>query len=293
MRIKKDVITFILISYLSCYFIFKFICSNEIPDFSNPLEIWKAFLLMSTPTLSAFLTSYLFKIKLDLKEKLKFRVTKWTFLSLVLPIIIMIGSSIASTILFSDIRFNSDFTGAVEFNKSLSFFQSLAIKDGIIANKSAYFITNFIQSISFGWSTSAFLAFGEEFGWRGFLMERLRNYSESARALIIGSIWGFWHFPLILKGYNFPENPELGVLMMMVSCISLSLISNLLKEKTKTAFAPAIFHGSFNNFIWLSLAPLTGNMNSFRVGLFGLSGIISSLVVFFFLKTLTASKKST
>lgn len=122
MRIKKDVITFILISYLSGYLIFKFICSNEIPDFSNPLEIWKAFLLMPTPTLSAFLTSYLFKIKLDLKEKLKFRVTKWTFLSLVLPIVIMIGSSIASTILFSDIRFNSDFTGAVEFNKSLSFF---------------------------------------------------------------------------------------------------------------------------------------------------------------------------
>src|SRR5262245_8542216 len=49
--------------------------------------------------------------------------------------------------------------------------------------------------------------FGEEFGWRGFLQRRLFPNSPVAAALVTGLIWGVWHYPLILRGYNYPDNP--------------------------------------------------------------------------------------
>ena len=41
---------------------------------------------------------------------------------------------------------------------------------------------------------------GEEFGWRGFLLPRLlTRYRPLAASLILGLIWGFWHYALYVK----------------------------------------------------------------------------------------------
>src|SRR5215213_8911406 len=37
------------------------------------------------------------------------------------------------------------------------------------------------------------LAFGEEFGWRGYLLPRLLPLGEVKAAIIVGLIWGPWH----------------------------------------------------------------------------------------------------
>ena len=43
-------------------------------------------------------------------------------------------------------------------------------------------------------------AFGEEFGWRGFALDRLQaRWNALVSSMILGVIWGVWHAPLILS----------------------------------------------------------------------------------------------
>lgn len=55
----------------------------------------------------------------------------------------------------------------------------------------AYFPLVFLQILFNGG------ALGEEFGWRGFALERLQtHYGPIKATLILGVIWSFWHLPL-------------------------------------------------------------------------------------------------
>jgi len=51
--------------------------------------------------------------------------------------------------------------------------------------------------------TSFLACANEEIGWRGFALPKLQvNYNTLYSSVILGIIWGFWHFPLffILPG---------------------------------------------------------------------------------------------
>jgi membrane protease YdiL (CAAX protease family) len=45
---------------------------------------------------------------------------------------------------------------------------------------------------------------GEEIGWRGFLLPRLLPLGKPRAYLLLGVIWGIWHAPLIVVGFNYP-----------------------------------------------------------------------------------------
>lgn len=47
---------------------------------------------------------------------------------------------------------------------------------------------------------NAIPAFGEEIGWRGWLLPALRPMGIWPALLLSGAIWGIWHAPLILLG---------------------------------------------------------------------------------------------
>ena len=50
---------------------------------------------------------------------------------------------------------------------------------------------------------NALLTFGEEFGWRGYLLPKLLGLGARKALLISGIIWGVWHWPIIAMGYNY------------------------------------------------------------------------------------------
>ncbi|MCR4897180.1 MAG: CPBP family intramembrane metalloprotease, partial [Lachnospiraceae bacterium] len=69
----------------------------------------------------------------------------------------------------------------------------------------------------------SFAAFGEEGGWRGYMMPKLLRLMGRTPALILGGvIWGLWHAPLTAIGHNFgtdyPGFPWLGILKMCILC---------------------------------------------------------------------------
>ncbi len=93
--------------------------------------------------------------------------------------------------------------------------------------------------------TAAF-AFGEEVGWRGWLLTSLRPLGVWPALLIIGLIWGLWHAPLILLGYNFGRPDVTGLGLMVGGCIMLSLLFGWLRLRSGSVW-PAVFaHGALN-----------------------------------------------
>jgi membrane protease YdiL (CAAX protease family) len=89
-------------------------------------------------------------------------------------------------------------------------------------------------------------AMGEELGWRGFLLPRLMHLGKWRAIGLSNVIWGFWHAPAILQGHNYPENPVLGVILMIGFCLLVGTIFSWLYLETDSAWAPALAHGSLN-----------------------------------------------
>ncbi|QRK11876.1 CPBP family intramembrane metalloprotease [Archangium violaceum] len=88
--------------------------------------------------------------------------------------------------------------------------------------------------------------FGEEWGWRGYLLPRLLPLGQW-RALVLGGvIWGLWHAPLILLGYNYPQHPVLGVLLFTVVCVLLSILLGWMRLATGSIWPAVLAHGSLN-----------------------------------------------
>ena len=101
--------------------------------------------------------------------------------------------------------------------------------------------------------------FSEEFGWRGFLTDCLFDQKKVFQtSLLIGFIWGVWHFPLYFYPAQiqhdwFMINPVLG-LAFIVSCMSAALTYSAIYVIAKRKVFPIFFLHMFKNII------LTGAM---------------------------------
>jgi CAAX protease family protein len=90
------------------------------------------------------------------------------------------------------------------------------------------------------------LLWGEEFGWRGYLQIRLFARRPLLAAFATGLIWGVWHYPLILMGYQYPHNPLLGLIVFPVSTILLSIIFGWLRLRSGSIWSTCVAHSATN-----------------------------------------------
>ncbi|MDY0104795.1 MAG: CPBP family glutamic-type intramembrane protease [Lentimicrobium sp.] len=109
-------------------------------------------------------------------------------------------------------------------------------------------------------------------------MYQFRTMNFMKASLLIGSIWGIWHAPLILMGHNYPQHPQIGVLMMTVLCILLTPLLLYFTIKSKSVIAAAIAHGTMNATATISIIPITGG-NDLLVGMPGLAGMIAVMIL--------------
>jgi len=95
-------------------------------------------------------------------------------------------------------------------------------------------------------TVNAVAAFGEEIGWRGFLVPALRRYGTWPALLVSGAVWGLWHAPIILLGYNFGRTDITGVLLMTAGCLAWGVLLGWLRLRSGSVW-PAVFaHGAVN-----------------------------------------------
>ena len=130
-----------------------------------------------------------------------------------------------------------------------------------------------VLAFTFGILFNMIFTFGEEFGWRSYLLLRLAPLGGIPAAIITGIIWGLWHAPLIiLNGYNYPGHPILGVIMMVVFTVSLSMIFTWLRFRSGSVWpstlAPAAVNAQYNYGVLL-LSPADSLLRA-PIGLVGL-----------------------
>jgi len=86
-------------------------------------------------------------------------------------------------------------------------------------------------------------ALGEEIGWRGFLLTKLKGqYSDIVSSVFVGITWALWHLPLFLT--NTYHNPMMQYLVIVVL---ISFIFTFLLNRTINSIWPVVLlHASFN-----------------------------------------------
>jgi membrane protease YdiL (CAAX protease family) len=125
-----------------------------------------------------------------------------------------------------------------------------------------------------GVTVNAVTAFGEEAGWRGLMQRELAPLGFWRSSFLIGVIWGVWHAPLILQGHNYPEHPVAGVAMMTLMTVLLAPLLTLVRYRSGSVVAAAIFHGVFNGTAGVAILVIQGG-SDLLVGVSGLAGCIT------------------
>lgn len=139
-----------------------------------------------------------------------------------------------------------------------------------------------LQAILIAPLLNAIPTFGEEFGWRGYLQPKLMPIGGRKTILLSGVIWGIWHWPVILMGYNYGFDyfgaPFLGPLTFLVFTIAASALFGWVTIKANNVWPAVIGHGALNGIAALSLLLMQGQPDTLLgptpVGIIGGSGFI-------------------
>ncbi|MFA9380971.1 MAG: CPBP family intramembrane glutamic endopeptidase [Acetanaerobacterium sp.] len=139
-----------------------------------------------------------------------------------------------------------------KFDPGLTVFKEMAASSGN-AGLSAYnlLIISILQIIIIGPVANIIPTLGEELGWRGYLLPKLRELFPDRAALVItGVIWGAWHIPVIVMGHNYGTDyvgyPWLGILAMIVFCVAIGVIEGYISIKLESAIPAAMIHSTVN-----------------------------------------------
>lgn len=125
-----------------------------------------------------------------------------------------------------------------------------------------------------------FPSLGEEWGWRGYLLPRLLPLGQWPALLISGVIWGLWHAPVILLGYNYPNHLAIGWLVMVAMCSVWGILFGWTRLATGSVWPATLAHGALNatGGIVVALQAAGSSFDPALVGVTGLTGWILPLL---------------
>jgi|DewCreStandDraft_2_1066082.scaffolds.fasta_scaffold00226_11 membrane protease YdiL (CAAX protease family) len=136
------------------------------------------------------------------------------------------------------------------FDPTFTLLRELAARSGrpLPAPPEVLVVGQLFFALTLAVPVNALFAFGEEFGWRGYLLPRLIQALGPWPGLLAhGAIWGFWHAPLILlTGFNYPAHPVLGVPLFVVSGVLMGVLFGWLRLASESVVPPTIAHASLN-----------------------------------------------
>ena len=127
----------------------------------------------------------------------------------------------------------------------------LTLLQGAEVTPSTILLVSLLQVILVGPVINIVPTMGEELGWRGYLLPKLRTlFSDRLSIIISGIIWGLWHAPVIIMGHNYgtdyPGYPYVGILVMVVFCVALGIIEGYFTIKLNSVIPAAMVHSAMN-----------------------------------------------
>jgi membrane protease YdiL (CAAX protease family) len=103
---------------------------------------------------------------------------------------------------------------------------------------------------------------GEEFGWRAYLLPKLMPLGSRKAALLVGVIWGMYHWPMILMGFHYGSGywgaPVVGPLLFVLIIVPSSVLYAWVTLRTGSVWPACIAHAENNAFFALMVYFLIG-----------------------------------
>ena len=273
----RNSIQFIVLTYAVSWTVAAIVILLGLHDTKGPSYMIFAAGYMLLPAFCAIILQTIHREKPFKNLRVSFHLNVWFIVAGIVPVIIAF-MAMGISLLFPNISFSANYKGmfsALPADKAADVIQQLSKFPPIVL-----LFLELILAIFAGYTINAIFGLGEDLGWRGYLLSTLKNKKMLPTSLIIGIVWGVWHFPLILLGHNYPQHPYVGVAMMIVMCILLTPTMIYLVIKSKSVIPAAIFHGTFNAIYRISDLYLVGG-NDLTTGVTGVAGMVTLLLVNF------------
>ncbi|HTX92865.1 MAG TPA: CPBP family intramembrane glutamic endopeptidase [Anaerolineales bacterium] len=185
------------------------------------------------------------------------------------------------------------------FDSSLSTVREAAARSPSLARMAPWMII-FLQLLAAAIISpiaNSLATFGEEFGWRAYLLPKLMPLGGRKAMLLIGAIWGIWHWPVILMGYeygfSYPGYPWAGPLLFLWVTFGLGIFLGWLTLRAKSVWPAVIGHAAINGIAGAAIMVMIGNPNRLvgplPVGILGSVGFaLVAIALFVWPKALEA-----
>ena len=210
--------------------------------YSEDARIWLALTMVSP----AMVTFFFLKMNKDLRGQLLWKPNSQifitSFLAVLIPILLAFSVLIAvQTFGYGQSEWFSFSDSGVNI-KGGPFFLGKGDQSWLV-----FFSNVFITGAAFA-LLNACIASGEEVAWRGLVQPLLVDKLGFLKGIcLLGFIWSMFHLPILLNGYNYPENPILGSFILFpIRLIAASYFYAWLTIKSKSFIPAAIAHGAGN-----------------------------------------------
>ena len=278
---NANVTRFLAIAFGWPIFVAAIIAVAHIP-LGSPLGIGIiALLYMPAPAVAALVVERrVVRARLHFPSGSDWRAIVWFF---ALPMVVVVSLAAALLLLtallgnwFGLTAFGTVVTSIAEFraNLGVTYGAALAERANLPHSLVALFALTFFAAALAGWSINGLFALGEEYGWRGLLWEAWQRHGVVRANLALGVVWGLWHAPLIVQGYNYPGHPFGGVLLMICFTTAASFALTAIRELTGSVLPAAATHGAINATASLLTLMVAGG-NPLLGGLLGVSGSLA------------------
>ena len=193
------VITFVLTYALEIFVIAPFVGSADINEALIAQNLTACAMFM--PALAVVLTRLLTKegfhleelyLAVNIKKNLKYFALAWFGMAF----LVVVGGALYFLIFPKQFDANLSYLGAV--------LQAQAQVEASVPELQAMMVSQILMGIFLSPFINAVNCFGEEWGWRGYLLPKMmERFSIVPTLLISGVIWGLWHAPLTAMGHNY------------------------------------------------------------------------------------------
>jgi membrane protease YdiL (CAAX protease family) len=97
---------------------------------------------------------------------------------------------------------------------------------------------------------------GEEFGWRGYALPKLRaNHTDLVSSIGVGIIWGLWHLPNLWPFQ--PKQDALDLLFFMADIVTISILYTWLYiHSAESILLVSVFHSTYDVMVFYGSATL-------------------------------------
>lgn len=160
-----------------------------------------------------------------------------------------------------------------DFDSSFGFLNTMLESAGASADTypmslSTLILIQGLTGLFFGPLMNFLTCFGEEWGWRGYLLPKMSEKLPLIPMLLVnGVIWGLWHAPITALGHNYgvgyPGFPFTGIAAMCVFCIVVGAFLSYVSLKTQSCIPAVLGHGAINSIAGIGLYMTKDGGNAF------------------------------